>query len=114
MPPARWVAAGAADCTSNAYDSYLQRAEVSDVVLNPALATTEIDRVIPHLPGVRAVTSEALFLVTTDDGHPRPVAELDDEPDDDSSLVQVRGVVPRPVHGDGPTGDARGPHADGT
>ncbi len=107
------VAAGAAERTSSAYDRYLQRAEVSDVVLNPALATTEIDRVIRHLPGVRAVTSEALFLVTPDDGRPRTVAELDDEPDDDSSLVQVRGsydgrytTMDRPVIREGrmPTG----------
>ena len=107
------VAAGAADRTSSAYDRYLERADVSDVVLNPALATTEIDRVVRHLPGVRAITSDAFFFVTADDGHPRQAAELAAEMESGSNLVQVLGsydgrytVMDRPVVHEGrmPTG----------
>ena len=85
---ATFVAAGAADRTGGAYARYLDRADVSDVVINPSLSTTEIDRVIRDLPGVRAVTTDALFLGTlNDDGHPRPRSEFDELID----ALQVRG-----------------------
>lgn len=85
---ATFVAAGAADRTGGAYARYLDRADVSDVVINPSLSTTEIDRVIRDLPGVRAVTTDTLFLGTmNDDGHPRPRSEFDEGTD----ALQVRG-----------------------
>lgn len=86
---ATFVAAGAADRTGGAYARYLDRAEVSDVVVNPSLSTGEIDRVIRDLPGVRAVTTDALFLGTlNDDGRPRPRSEFDELTD---VALQLRG-----------------------
>jgi uncharacterized membrane protein len=64
------VAGGAADRTARAYGDYLDRAEVSEVVINPSLFTTDIDRVIRGLPGVRSVTSDAIFLARIDEGAP--------------------------------------------
>ena len=71
-----FVTAGAADRTAGAYDRYLERAHVSDVAINPALSSSQIDEVIRHLPGVGSVTSEGFFLAAfDDDGHPRTVRE---------------------------------------
>jgi FtsX-like permease family len=61
------VALGAADRTAGAYDDYLARAGVGDVVINPSLNTEAIDRAIRSLPGVRAITSDDLLLTITDD-----------------------------------------------
>jgi hypothetical protein len=75
------VAAGAADRTADAYSSYLHRARVGDVVINPSLVSLEIDRTVRALPGVVSVTSDALFNAGVD-AHPRPrtQAELDADP----------------------------------
>ena len=82
------AAAGAADRTAGAYDRYLDRADVGDVVVNPSLATRQIDEVIRDLPGVRSVTSDAFLFAGIDrsGGEPRTAQELDDMP-----LQQVRG-----------------------
>jgi hypothetical protein len=85
------VAAGAADRTADAYPEYLDRARVGDVVINPSLLTTDIDRVIRDLPGVRAVATDALFFVSIDEGDPRPIAELDD--DGSGEVGEIRGSV---------------------
>jgi hypothetical protein len=70
------VAAGAADRTARAYGHYVESAEVGDVVINPSLATTEVDRLIRDLPGVRSVTTDALLLATLGDGAPATPTEL--------------------------------------
>ena len=65
------LAAGTAQRTSSAYDHFLERAHVGDVLINPSLSSTDIDQVIRRLPGVTEVTSDALFMVTNDEGQPR-------------------------------------------
>ena len=85
------VAAGAADRTASAYPEYLDRAHVGDVVINPSLFTTDIDRVIRDLPGVRSVATDALLFVSLDEGEPRSLAELDD--DGTGEVGEVRGSV---------------------
>jgi hypothetical protein len=72
------VALSAAQRTRSAYDDYLRRGAVSDVGINPGLATDEIDAAIRHLPGARAVTRDAMFFAGLGDGHPRTLAELED------------------------------------
>jgi hypothetical protein len=83
------VAAGAADRTAGAYDGFLERAEISDVVVNPSLQTTQIDAVIRGLPGVRSVTSDTVFFAGIDreEGRPRTARELNGDP----QAAQVRG-----------------------
>lgn len=81
-----FVAAGAAHRTARAYARYLDRAEVGDVVL---LSTAEIDKVIRNLPGVRSVTTDALFFAGIDDGTPRTRCELGAS----AQTPQVRGSV---------------------
>ncbi|MDQ3462197.1 MAG: hypothetical protein M3471_04050, partial [Actinomycetota bacterium] len=73
-----FVALGAAERTASAYARYLERSAAGDVVINPSLATSEIDAVVRDLPGVRALTSDSLFLAAIDDraGAPRTGAEL--------------------------------------
>ena len=85
------VAAGAAGRTAGAYPAYRERAHVGDVVINPSLMSTDIDRVIRGLPGVRSVATDALFLVTIDEGAPRPQAEVEDDGSDE--VAEIRGSV---------------------
>jgi hypothetical protein len=81
---------GAADRTDTAYADYLDRSGASDVVINPSLHSADIGDAIRKLPGVRRVTSDALFLVTApDDGEPRTVAEF--AATEDESTAQIRG-----------------------
>jgi FtsX-like permease family len=84
------VALGAADRTAGAYDEYVDRSEVGDVVLNPSIYTTEIDRLIRTLPGVERVTSDAFFTATLDDGAPRPASAVENP---DGPAVFVQGSV---------------------
>jgi hypothetical protein len=56
------LAVETAERTATAYSRYLERADVGDLVINPSLATTQIDQVIRSLSGVRKVTTESLFL----------------------------------------------------
>ena len=84
------VALGAAERTANAYTSYLDRAEVGDVLINPSFSTTAIDQVIRNLPGVERVTSDALFMASMDEGEPRSLA---DEQESGDPYIQVRGSV---------------------
>ncbi|HEY2331943.1 MAG TPA: FtsX-like permease family protein [Acidimicrobiales bacterium] len=75
------VAAGAAQRTAGAYTAYRRHAEVSDVVINPSLVSSDIDRAIRALPGVISVTSDALLNGGVDhDVHPRTQAEIDADP----------------------------------
>ncbi|MGH9187988.1 MAG: FtsX-like permease family protein [Acidimicrobiales bacterium] len=83
------VPLGAADRTASAYDRYLDRANVGDVVVNPVLPTADIDAVIRDLPGVRTVTSSDVFLAAIDAGGPYTFAELDYDPV--NAVLQVYG-----------------------
>jgi hypothetical protein len=71
------LALGTAQRMSEAFDRYLERANVGDVVVNPSVSSTEVDAVIRSLPGVTEVTTESLFMVTNDDGAPRPRRVVD-------------------------------------
>ncbi len=82
------VAFGSARSTATAYADYLRRAHVGDVVINPSLSSTDIDQVIRSLPNVEKITSDAMFAVTNDDGHPRPRRVVDQ---DHGPFVYVRG-----------------------
>jgi len=95
--------------TEGAYRAYLERANVSDVVINPSTNTREIEQAIRTLPGVEQVTSDSLLLVTNDDGAPRPRTEIGEA----GEAAVVRGspdgrydVMDRPVVREGrlPTG----------
>ena len=83
------VAIAAADRTATAYADYLDRSDVGDVVINPAVATREIDAVIRNLPGVERVTTSALFTVSFEEGKPmrQPGPEVTDVIDDRSAFV---------------------------
>jgi len=70
--------------TDRAYDQYLDRANVGDLVVNPSLNTARAAEIIADTPGVSNVTSDDLLTVTFDDGAPRAQAEVD------SVLYQVR------------------------
>jgi hypothetical protein len=89
---AAFAAAGAADRTAGAYGHYLDDAAVGDVVINPSLATTDVDRMIRDLPGVRDVTSDVVMFTLVDplEGAPRTAAEPNDT-DTAGTAVQVRG-----------------------
>ena len=82
------VALGAADRTAHAYDHYLERADVGDLVVNPSLNTADFDRVVRRLPGVESVTSDALLVATVDLGDLST-----DEAGSGFYHVQVRGSV---------------------
>ena len=86
---ATMLAIAAADRTANAYADYLDRSDVGDVVINPAVARQEIDAVIRNLPGVERVTTSALFTVSFDEGKPmrQPGPEVTDVIDDRSAFV---------------------------
>lgn len=81
------LAIGAAQRTSGAYADYLERAEVGDLVVNPAMFDREVDAAMRSVTGVRQVTHDAMFLAGIDDGRPRTRAELEGEPE----VVLVRG-----------------------
>jgi hypothetical protein len=83
------VALTAADRTANAYPRYLDRAAVGDLVVNPSLNTADFDRAIRDLPGVRSVTSDALYVAGVDLG----AGEGTDEAASDLYYTQVRGSV---------------------
>ena len=68
------VALEAAQRSATAYGSHLERGEVGDLVINPALPTTDIDAVIRGLPGVAAVTADSFFSAAIDEGAPRTYA----------------------------------------
>ncbi len=65
--------------THAAYPDYLDRADVSEVVLNPSLLTDRIQSVIASTPGVLRSATDALFLATPDEGDPRPLREVEGE-----------------------------------
>lgn len=70
--------------TDRAYDHYLRRAEIGDVVVNPGLSTERAAEIIAATPGVRSVTSDDVLTATLDSGAARTQAEVD------STYVQLR------------------------
>jgi hypothetical protein len=70
------VSLAAAARTDSAYDRYLERADVGDLLLSPVLNTADIDAVVRDLPGVRAATSDAVFLAGIDEGAPHTSVEV--------------------------------------
>jgi hypothetical protein len=74
----------AATRTENAYSSYLRRAQVGAVVVNPNLITERAQEVIGSTTGVRGYVSDSILAATPDGGDARTEAELD------SDLTQVR------------------------
>jgi hypothetical protein len=86
---ATMVAVAASDRTSNAYSDYLERADVGDVIINPAMATQEIAEEIRGLPGVERVTMSALLTTSFDqlEPMPRPDAAVTDVIDENTTFV---------------------------
>lgn len=72
-----FAALEAAHRTAGAYDSYLRRAEVGELVVNPSLSTDRAEKVIASIPGVRSYTSNSLLSATPDRGNPRSQRKLD-------------------------------------
>ena len=60
-----FISIGTAQRTRDAYPDFLSRSRVGDLVINPSLVSTGIDRAIRDLPGVEAVTTDALLLDTS-------------------------------------------------
>jgi hypothetical protein len=85
------VALGTAQRTSEAFDRYLERANVGDVVVNPSVSSTEVDAVIRSLAGVTEVSTESLFMVTNDEGAPRPRRLVDQGDVESGSIAGVFG-----------------------
>ena len=67
----------AAHRTEQAYPSYLERAEVGDLVVNPSLSTNRAEEVIRTTPGVAGYTSDDIMTASLDDGAPRPQGVVD-------------------------------------
>ena len=109
------VAAGAADRTADAYTSYREHANVGDIVINPSLVSSDVDRAIRALPGVISVTSDALLSAGIDrDVRPRTQAEIDADPSPILTRSSIDGryvTMDRPALTAGPSPDrrARGP-----
>ena len=57
-----FLAIGTAQRTRDAYPSFLRHSRVGDLVINPSLVSTDIDRAIRDLPGVEAVTTDSLLF----------------------------------------------------
>jgi hypothetical protein len=106
---ATFAAAGASNRTAHAYSRYLDRASVSDVVINPSLVSSDIDRVVRELPGVDSVATSALFLASVYEGPAPTKAQLDTDPTGALVLGSVDGRFirmdrPALVKGRMPTG----------
>jgi len=75
--------------TEDAYPSYLRRAEVGELVVNPSRNTDRAAEIIATTPGVAGFVSDSILTATPDGGEPRTQPELD------RNVTQVR------VSGDG-------------
>ena len=74
----------AATRTESAYPSYLRRARVGHMVVNPGLNTDRAQQIVASTPGVKSYVSDSIVTATPDDGHPRTQDELD------QNVTQVR------------------------
>src|SRR3954471_21329377 len=70
--------------TDGAYDHYLGRAGVGDLVVNPSLSTDRAAAIIRGTRGVRSVATDDVLTATLDDGKPRTQREVD------SGFMQLR------------------------
>ena len=94
-----FLSIGTAQRTRDAYPDFLSRSRVGDLVINPSLVSTGIDRAIRDLPGVEAVTTDALLLGTsTKPSFAGDATGLDNLPADP-------GLDGRAVRRHGPAGD---------
>ncbi len=66
----------AARRTDSAYPSYLRRAEVGELVVNPNLNPDRGEEIISSTPGVSGYVSDSWLTVTPDEGHPRTQSEV--------------------------------------
>ena len=107
------LALGTAQRTSEAFDRYLERANVGDVVVNPSVSSTEVDAVIRSLPGVTEVTTESLFMVTNDEGAPRPRRLVDQGGVESGTVAGVFGSHDGRYSRHGPPGRPGRAAADG-
>ena len=70
--------------TDRAYDDYLQRADVAEVVVNPSLGTEWVEKTIASTDGVLSYASDDVLSATFDDGEGRTQSAVD------SVLSQLR------------------------
>ena len=98
--------------TDRAYDEYLERAHVNQLVINPSLASADMDAAIRGFDGVRSVHTNDLLLAVFDDLEGGILGEL--ATDERSANLQILGSpdgrfteVDQPTVVDGrlPTGD---------
>ena len=98
--------------TDRAYPDYIARAQVSNLVVNPSLASEAMDKAIRGFHGVRAVHTSALMLASLGATKSAPLSELEQSSVD--TYLQVIGSpdgrfvdVDRPQISSGrpPTGD---------
>ena len=75
--------------TDRAYTDYIARAEVSNLVVNPSLASVAMDKAIRGFDGVRAVHTSALMLASVGATKAAPLSELERSSVD--SYLQVIG-----------------------
>ncbi|MBI5088804.1 MAG: hypothetical protein HZB15_08105, partial [Actinobacteria bacterium] len=54
----------AAHRTDHAYHDYVERADVSDLTINPGVWSTDMDRAMRELDGVRSVRAHTMFVAT--------------------------------------------------
>ena len=80
------AAINSAGRTQGAYDRFVERNAVADVVVNPGLSTTDIDAAIRSLPHVNKVTSSAFLFGGIK--RPGPV-----------TLAQLNASIPTEMHG---------------
>ncbi len=80
------AAINSAGRTQDAYDRFVERNAVADVVVNPGLSTTDIDAAIRSLPHVNKVTSSAFLFGGIK--RPGPV-----------TLAQLNASIPTEMHG---------------
>lgn len=66
----------AAARTERAYPSYLRRAEVGQLVVNPSLNTARAAEIIASTPGVKGYASDSLLTATSDGGDPTKPADV--------------------------------------
>ncbi|MDQ6909294.1 MAG: hypothetical protein M3Z84_00675, partial [Actinomycetota bacterium] len=67
----------AAARTDRAYQSYLRRSQVGELVVNPGLITDRVAPIIASTPGVSSYVSDSLLTATPDRGEPRTQAAID-------------------------------------
>lgn len=78
------AAVEAAARTERVYPTYLRKANVGELVINPSFATERAEEIIAATPGVTGYTSDDFMIATVDDGAPRRQSVVD------STSLQLR------------------------